>query len=142
MPDASNSAEPEDDEVRLVVADTGEGMEEAVRRRVFEPFFTTKSDIGSGSIVERRRLGLAGLGSIEVERYTTRVTTFTVCLPTTDVAPAQTPPRSQSAGRPSPSRVLASSLVEDEETERGADAVPAGDGERHGGRAQLREASM
>jgi signal transduction histidine kinase len=34
--------------VRVVVADTGSGMTEAVRRRIFEPFFTTKLATGTG----------------------------------------------------------------------------------------------
>ncbi|HVC89008.1 MAG TPA: ATP-binding protein [Acidobacteriaceae bacterium] len=34
--------------VRIVVADTGCGMTEAVRRRIFEPFFTTKELTGTG----------------------------------------------------------------------------------------------
>ena len=39
---------PVDEGVRLVVRDTGVGMDEAVRSRVFEPFFTTKTDVGTG----------------------------------------------------------------------------------------------
>ncbi len=34
--------------VRVVVADTGSGMPEAVRRRIFEPFYTTKEATGTG----------------------------------------------------------------------------------------------
>ncbi len=34
--------------VRVVVADTGCGMPEAVQRRIFEPFFTTKMATGTG----------------------------------------------------------------------------------------------
>jgi signal transduction histidine kinase len=34
--------------VRVVVADTGSGIPEAVRKRIFEPFFTTKLATGTG----------------------------------------------------------------------------------------------
>ena len=69
--------------VCLVVADTGIGMSEDVKRRVFEPFFTTK-DRGKGS-----GLGLAtcyGIvrqneGAIELETYPGRGTSFSVYLP-------------------------------------------------------------
>ncbi len=40
--------EPEVHGVRIVVADTGSGMNEAVRRRIFDAFFTTKETTGTG----------------------------------------------------------------------------------------------
>ena len=40
--------QPEVRGVRILVADTGSGMTEAVRRRIFEPFFTTKDITGTG----------------------------------------------------------------------------------------------
>ena len=48
--------------VRVVLADTGSGMPDAVKRRIFEPFFTTKEATGTGlglwvtlEIVEKHR---------------------------------------------------------------------------------------
>src|SRR6185369_8842698 len=49
------------DGVVIVVADTGIGMSETVRRRIFEPFFSTKGEGGSG-------LGLSMVYSI-VKRH-------------------------------------------------------------------------
>jgi signal transduction histidine kinase len=69
--------------LRLWVADTGCGMDEATRARVFEPFFTTKG-VGKGT-----GLGLSvahGIiqdhgGHIEVESRPGQGTQFTVVLP-------------------------------------------------------------
>jgi PAS domain S-box-containing protein len=73
--------------VRLAVADTGLGMDEATKARAFEPFFTTKpAGVGTG-------LGLAmayGLvkqhqGSIEIESTPGEGTTVRLYLPVAEV---------------------------------------------------------
>lgn len=69
--------------VRVVVADTGSGMDEEIVAKVFEPFFTTKG-VGRGS-----GLGLSmvwgfvqqSAGSIDVESSPGKGTRFTMLLP-------------------------------------------------------------
>jgi PAS domain S-box-containing protein len=97
--------------VVIIVADTGVGMPEHVRRRVFEPFFSTKGEAGSGlglsmaySIVRRHG------GDIRVESEPNRGTTFTLTLPAAAETPAALPAPTVAAPRRA-ARVL---LVDDE----------------------------
>jgi signal transduction histidine kinase/CheY-like chemotaxis protein len=72
-------------QLHIDVADTGRGMDAAVRERVFEPFFTTKSELGSG-------LGLSMVygfvkqsgGDISLSSEVGQGTVFTLTLPLAD----------------------------------------------------------
>jgi signal transduction histidine kinase len=68
-------------EVRLVVTDTGVGMDEEALERVFEPYFSTKTTgTGLGLPIARRNIELNG-GSIDVHSTKGEGTTVTVRLP-------------------------------------------------------------
>lgn len=69
--------------VRLTIADTGTGMDEATRQRIFEPFFTTKppgSAAGLGLAMAYASVTRAG-GSIAVDSQPGEGTTVRIYLP-------------------------------------------------------------
>jgi CheY-like chemotaxis protein len=83
--------------VKIVVTDTGAGMDSATTERIFDPFFTTKT-MGRGT-----GLGLASAygivrnhgGFIDVDSKPRRGTTFNIHLKASDVVPRK---KSRSAG--------------------------------------------
>lgn len=101
------------DYVRLVISDTGHGMEAAVLERIFEPFFTTK---GPG---EGTGLGLSVVhgivkeheGVIAVESHPGLGTTFSIYLPAQSVSNNREAVSSRQIPRGSRERIL---FVDDE----------------------------
>lgn len=99
--------------VRLIVRDTGHGMDAETQAHIFEPFFTTKP-VGAGT-----GLGLATVfgiirqagGTIHVESARGLGTTFTTLLPSIVGRESTAQTTARAPDRPAPSRVL---LVEDE----------------------------
>jgi len=107
--------QPDGDCVRLVVSDTGAGMDAATQARIFEPFFTTK--------FTGRGLGLAAVqgivhghrGLLTVDSAPGRGTTFTALLPATAcAAPVIATVRKQESEKGS-GKIL---IVDDEEVIR------------------------
>jgi PAS domain S-box-containing protein len=100
--------------VRLVVQDTGSGMDEDTLSRIFEPFFTTK-EVGKGT-----GLGLSlvyGIvtdcgGAIDVASRAGEGSTFTIYLPRFDTAATPADEDESPVPRGNGERVL---LVDDEE---------------------------
>jgi signal transduction histidine kinase len=69
------------EQVRIVIADQGSGMDAKTQARLFEPFFTTKKrGTGLGLSIVRQILDLHG-GTIEVESEKGKGTSFRVELP-------------------------------------------------------------
>ncbi|GIJ58144.1 hybrid sensor histidine kinase/response regulator [Virgisporangium aurantiacum] len=79
--------------VRLVIADTGAGMDEQTRQRALEPFFTTKSAaVGLG--LSTAMSVLRGIGGYITLQSEPRIgTTVQLYLPATDPAAPTTEPR-------------------------------------------------
>jgi two-component system cell cycle sensor histidine kinase/response regulator CckA len=106
-------AAPTPGRVRVIVADNGTGMTEAVRARMFEPFFTTK-EVGRGT-----GLGLSSAyaivtdhgGTIDCSTRLGEGTWFEIELP---AAPAPKPARIVTGRAPVPVGTETILLVEDE----------------------------
>jgi CheY-like chemotaxis protein len=102
--------------VRIDIADTGIGIDRAIRGKIFDPFFTTKEK-GKGT-----GLGLATVygivknhnGFVNVESEMGAGTTFSVYIPAVDKRPAQV---QEIASRP-PGGKETVLVVDDEETIR------------------------
>jgi PAS domain S-box-containing protein len=108
---------PPGEYVKIVVTDTGHGMNEATLRRIFEPFFTTKAP-GHGT-----GLGLSTVygiidqlgGHITVASEPDQGATFAMYfLPQPVEAEVPRDPQPRSNGRPGPSAGATVLLVEDE----------------------------
>jgi PAS domain S-box-containing protein len=103
---------------RVLISDTGIGMDASVRARVFEPFFTTKAT-GRGT-----GLGLAtsyGIikqhgGAIWVTSATAKGTTFTIDLPAVDAAVEPVVSQEHNTALPRGHETIL--LVEDEDSVR------------------------
>ena len=68
--------------VRVMIHDTGKGIEKRDLKRLFDPFYTTKEEgTGLGLAVAQRVVELHG-GHIEIESQAGQGTTFTVYIPT------------------------------------------------------------
>ena len=68
-------------QVRLVISDTGVGLDEESRARIFEPYFSTKvTGTGLGMTIAKRNIELNG-GTIEVQSQRGHGTTVTLSLP-------------------------------------------------------------
>ena len=72
----------DNDQVEVVIADTGKGIPPEIKKKIFEPFFTTKKSKGTGlglSIVHRIVDNHGGI--IDVKSKPNKWTVFTITLP-------------------------------------------------------------
>jgi len=74
----------EQDHIRIIIRDTGSGMDPKVQQRIFEPFFTTKpvgKGTGLGLYVSRMIINYKHHGSLTVDSTPGKGTCFTILLP-------------------------------------------------------------
>ena len=75
--------------VEISIADTGDGIPEAVRPRIFEPFVTTKEvgrGTGQGLALSRGIVAGKLKGSLHFETETGKGTTFFIRLPVSEMS--------------------------------------------------------
>ena len=87
--------------VRIVVRDTGIGMDDTVRRKIFEPFFTTKAvgkGSGQGLNFAYQAIVTHHGGSIDVTSVPGEGSTFTITVPARSPEPADPSPQVDGAG--------------------------------------------
>ncbi len=112
--------------IRVVVSDSGVGMDQQTRARLFEPFFTTKPP-GKGT-----GLGLASVygtikshnGIIEVDSEESKGTRFSVFLPVVEAPAKKTPPPVEREIRKGKATVL---VIDDERLVREMAVTMLGD---------------
>ncbi len=78
-------------EVRVTIADTGEGIADEHRARIFEPFFSTKARGTGLGLALTHQIVVEHGGGIDVDSQLGRGTTFTVRLPAASASPATVP---------------------------------------------------
>ena len=121
MPDGGTltfATEAAGDRLRLIVRDTGAGLEAGMEEHIFKPFFTTKA-VGQGT-----GMGLAAVygtakamgGEVSVSSEPGQGCTFVLDLPLSDEPVAAAPPEAPPVDR----RAAHVLLIDDEETVRDA----------------------
>ncbi|WP_404477317.1 ATP-binding protein [Novosphingobium sp. BL-52-GroH] len=108
---------PSRDVVRLTVADTGRGMDEATMTKAIEPFFTTKG-VGQGTGLGLSMVhGLAAQlgGGLQLESAVGRGTSIHLWLPVTQEPPVEEPIVDERIAAPQAGTVL---VVDDEDLVR------------------------
>lgn len=116
-PQALGGGEARGPSVRIVVADSGAGMDETTLTRLFDPFFTTKGmgkGTGLGLSTVYGLIGQSG-GSVSVESALGQGSSFTIVLPNVPMDSRNSPDRIAQAPDESVGVVL---MVEDEPSVR------------------------
>jgi signal transduction histidine kinase len=114
---------PSGDYVRITVADTGEGMTEAVRARALEPFFTTKGPGKGTGLGLSTVFGFASLmgGTVTLESAPGQGSTISLFLPRATAAEATAAPAAAAGAvpdAPAPAHVARILVVDDDDTVR------------------------